>query len=491
MKLQSSIALAAISAMLVVPNAYAAPAKAKAKVTKVQAKSEEADAPEKGLTPAEELEYTQQRLAQLQAQINDLTDKVGAAAAKKDLADATKAANAKADAAAKKADEAKAAAGKVEKAVGAVKWAADTNVSGRLYINFSNIVQHTAGAANANTGTGVNLKRAYVTVAHKFDNVFSSTLTLDAENVVGQTNTQNPVAGTTSIVGKGMYVKQAYGEAKINPKLTVRVGSAGTTWIPYSEEAQGFRHVEKPFIDRIGYGQSADWGVHALGDLYKGKKSSLSYAVAAVNGAGYRQVKVTNSVDFEGRLSGTVGNFYAAVGGYTGKRGANVQSLTTTPTTFHTATRVDGVVGYRNAKFNVGAEYMYAKNWNNVAVNPATNLLSQDSAEGYSLFSSIYWSPKWTTFARYDDVKTSKIVDPKLKDKYFNAGIQYSPVKNVDLALVYKRETVTHGALSTANGVIGTSTSATANSAAGSSLSGIVSGKGTYDEIGIFTQFRF
>ena len=57
-------------------------------------------------------------------------------------------------------------------------------------------------------------------------------------------------------------------------------------------------------VDRLGYGTSADWGVHAMGDLYKGKDASLSYALSAINGAGYRQLRVTKTVDFDGRLSG-------------------------------------------------------------------------------------------------------------------------------------------------------------------------------------------
>ncbi len=49
----------------------------------------------------------------------------------------------------------------------------------------------------------------------------------------------------------------------------------------------------------------------------------------------------------------------------------------------------------------------------------------------------------------------------------------YSPAKIVDLSLVYKRDQVDDGTFATSNGTIG----------------GV--DKGTYDEVGLFGQFRF
>ncbi|MBW8785312.1 MAG: hypothetical protein JF593_14555, partial [Novosphingobium sp.] len=62
---------------------------------------------------------------------------------------------------------------------------------------------------------------------------------------------------------------------------------------------------------------------------------------------------------------------------------------------------------------------------------------------------------------------------PALRDNYFNLGIQWEPVKIVDLALVYKRDAVDRGTLATSNGTIGGSVN------------------GTYDEVGLFGQVRF
>lgn len=522
MKLHNSIALAAVAAVLAVPTM----AEAKVKHHHVKAKKVAAAKAEAGLTSAEQLQLAQQQLAQMQAQLNDLQAKVSAPAPKDvATAEAAKAASTKADKALATAEKAQAAVTKTDKAVAAVKWASDTTVSGRIYLNASNITQHTNGANNANTGTGVNLKRIYLGVDHKFNKVFAANVTMDVANVFGQTNAQNvattnatttapvcttvanattPVTytttcaapttsiGNTALVGKGFYVKKAYGEAKLDPAFIVRVGSADMPWVPYSEGNMGFRHVENPFIDRISYGTSADWGVHVLGDLVSGKDGGISYQISAVNGAGYRNVKITKSVDFEGRLSGTYKGLYAGVGGYVGKRGNNVEQLAATGSTFRTAKRFDAAAGYKNAMFGIGAEYFYAKDWNNVTVNPATNLVSEDSAEGWSVYGNFNLSKKWTVFSRYDAVKPSKMAVSNLRDNYFNVGLQYSPAKIVDIALVYKRETVNGGAFGTVNGTIGCATSATANAfSTPAAAAATCAGNGTYDEIGIFGNLRF
>ncbi|MEO8926831.1 MAG: hypothetical protein ABI306_06670, partial [Caulobacteraceae bacterium] len=68
---------------------------------------------------------------------------------------------------------------------------------------------------------------------------------------------------------------------------------------------------------------------------------------------------------------------------------------------------------------------------------------------------------------------------PSFHDNYFNVGVSYKPIKPLDFALVYKRDSVLNGLLSTSNGSIG-----------GLPLIGGTP-KGTYDEIGLFSQVNF
>jgi hypothetical protein len=73
-------------------------------------------------------------------------------------------------------------------------------------------------------------------------------------------------------------------------------------------------------------------------------------------------------------------------------------------------------------------------------------------------------------------------VAPDLKDKYFNVGIAYKPIKQLDFALVYKKEKVENG-----------SASISAGNANGSVLIGGAtnSTEGTYDEVGVFARWAF
>lgn len=355
------------------------------------------------------------------------------------------------------------------------QWFDNTSISGRMYFNATNIDQKVNGVRpigepnGITNGTGFNVKRFYLSVDHKFDDVFSADLTTDISNAVGRTSNGDfnvfTSPGDAQLIGRGLYVKKAYLQAKLSPALIVRLGAADLPWIPYVEGIYNYRHIENTLIDRTGFGTSADWGVHVLGDLAGGL---LSYQVSVVDGAGYRNVKVTKSVDLEARVSANYKGFFAAVGGYTGKLGNKLQGTAD----YNTASRLDALVGYKNKMFTVGGEYFRTHDYNNNGVNYITSDVD-DKAEGYSAFASVQFHPKFSAYGRYDRVKPRKAAVPGLTDNYFNAGIQYSPAKIVDLALVYKREKARNGTISTSNGTIGGSTD------------------GTYDEIGLFGQFRF
>ncbi len=372
------------------------------------------------------------------------------------------------------------------------QWFDSTSISGRMYFDGSNISQKVNGAKTAGTGTGFNIKRLYVGVDHTFSPIFSANVTMDISNVVGSTSNYNfnansatAPANSTALVGRGFYVKKAYLQAKLNPAFIIRVGAADLPWVPYIEGQYGYRHIENTLIDRTNFGTSADWGVHVLGDLADG---IISYQVSAIDGGGYRNVKVTKTVDVEGRLSASYKGFFAAAGGYTGKRANDTQNAVTGATTtidgvtyigggkLHNATREDAAAGYKSKLFTIGGEYFHAKNWNNVTT------AATDASKGYSLFGNVNFAPKWSVFGRYDWVKYSDDLNPQFHQHYYNGGIQYEPVKIVDIALVYKHESLLDGSLAAVSGY------ANQNAPA---VTIPINGKATTNEIGIFGQLRF
>ena len=334
-------------------------------------------------------------------------------------------------------------------------WFASTSVSGKAFFNISNIDQKSDGLDTAQNGTQTELKRFYVGIDHKFNDVFSANLTTDFRY-----NTN----GTSKDVL--IYVKKAYLQAKVSPALVARVGAADLPWVPFVESIYGYRFVENTLIDRTKFGTSADWGIHVGGSI--GKNNLFSYAVSAINGAGYKTLsRNSNTIDLEGRVSvNPIKSITLAVGGYTGKLGKSADNLPESATP-HRAERVTALAAYTDKRIRAGVEYFAAKNW--ITVNSILN----DESYGWSAFGSFAFTPKIAVFGRYDWVKPSRDLNPSLKDRYFNLGLNYKPIQPLDLALVYKRERANHGLISTSNGNIG----------------GLKDG--TYDEVGLFGQFVF
>jgi hypothetical protein len=355
--------------------------------------------------------------------------------------------------------------GVVSSAVAANKpkptWADNTTVSGRVYSDISNV--NLTPSPKATNGTGFDIKRAYLGVDHKFNDVWSASLLVDfAPNGV-DVGTGSGSAGATPLQGSEV-VKNAFVQAKFDPAFIVQVGEANMPWIPFVEDVYGYRYVEKVPVDLNKDGNSADSGVFAKGSFAGG---IFNYAVAAVDGAGYKNDVRSKSMDFEGRVNVNYMGFIGAIGGYTGKESLDIQNAT--PTTPHTATREDALVAYTNPMFRVGFEYFEATAWKTLAS------VNADKQEESSVFASYNFTPQIAAFGRYDWGNPSKNLAPSEKNTYYNLGLSYEPVKVVDLALVWKHESLSD--------YLSGHSFADGNATFGAN--------GHYDEVGLFTQYRF
>jgi len=323
-----------------------------------------------------------------------------------------------------------------------------TTVSGKGFIDFSNIDQESNGTKTDASGTGLDVKRFYVGIDHVFDEVWSANVTTDFNYVSNDSESQ-------------VYIKKAYLQAKLSDAFFVRAGSADLPWVPFVENLYGYRYVENVLVDHLKFGTSADWGLHAGGSFSDGL---VSYAVSVINGAGYKNPSRSKGMDVEGRVSVVpVEGLTLAAGFYNGKLGQEKETVDA----INTAKRWDVLAAYVNSRIRVGAEYFEAKDWKQV-LTPTT-----DKADGYSVWASYNFTNDISAFARYDDSDPSKDLAPDLNSKYYNVGVAYKPRKNVDLALVYKNEKVEGGTISTSNGNIG----------------GTVDGK--YNEVGVWAQVAF
>ena len=381
----------------------------------------------------------------------------------------------------------------------------NTTVGGLTYFDFSHISLQNDNAAGQKidvppTGTGFDIKRFYIIIDHRFNDVWSADLTTDAQystastasvpNGNGGTTTvltnQNTSGGVTEVMIKKLYLQGAFDKG-----FVLRIGSANTPWIPFVEQLNGYRFVEKLTLDRLGLGQTADWGVNASGSF--GDHDLVTYSASVLNGGGYKNPTRTKDVDYEGRLAVKPINWLTiGAGFYSGHLGQVTATNESNPT--NTATRLDGVIAVTFSGLRVGAEYFSAKNyktvnnvtaaaWGTSSVVTASGAPPvSDKAEGFSGWASYAFNEQWSVFGRYDQAKLSKDVAPNLKDTYFNVGVDYKPIKQLDFALVYKNDKVENGSASLSG----------ANANSSYTIGGATAaGEGTYDEIGIFAQWSF
>ncbi len=291
----------------------------------------------------------------------------------------------------------------------------DTTVGGRVFVDISDIQQKKNGVKTAATGDGLDVKRGYLTVNHQFNETWSASLTTDF-NYIG-------LDGETQL-----FIKNLYLQGKFSDAFAFRAGAIPMPWIPYAENLYGYRYVENTLIDKQKIGNSADWGVGALGKFADGR---VDYSAALVNGGGYKNPSRSNGMDFEGRIGfSPIDNLSIAVGGYTGDRGMETQTVNAV----HTASRGDALIAWAKGNNRLGAEYFTSTNWNNV-LNPL-----RDKADGWSLWGSFGFTDVLSVFGRYDHVSPSKDLDNSLRDKYYNLGLQWDVRKGVKLALVYKND---------------------------------------------------
>lgn len=289
----------------------------------------------------------------------------------------------------------------------------DNKIGGRMFFDLTNIDKTSNGKDTAASGTGLDVKRFYLTVDHKFNDIWSANLTTDFQYSSAIGNTE-------------LFVKKAYVQGSFDPAFNLRVGAADMPWIPYVEKFYGMRYVENTLTDRLKYGNSSDWGLHGFGNL----GNNFNYALSVVSGAGYKNPTRSKGMDVEGRVAYTPNeNFVVAVGGYSGKLGkeTDIQSAE------NTYTRANAMVAYADSNFRVGGEYFQAKNLNNVLT------VATDKTSGWSVWGSVRVTDGGiNVFGRYDDTDVSKTLDPTLSDKYWNVGVEFPVMKNLKLSTVYK-----------------------------------------------------
>jgi len=380
-----------------------------------------------------------------------------------------------------------------------------TTVGGQAFMDFGHISNQQNGVDVTPTGVGFDIKRFYLIVDHKFDNVWAANITTDAQYLSDKTTSvvtsvgPPPKTGTVTTTGGSgtvteVFIKKLYLQATLSDALVLHAGSYTSPWAPFVEGLYGYRFIEKTQTDRLGYANTADWGLNAAGKLGGGV---FTYSASIVNGGGFKNPSRSKYVDYEGRIGVSPVKWLTfGAGFYSGHLGQINTSNQDFPK--NTASRWDLAAGVHAGGFRIGAEYFEAKNYK--SANPTTGVYNvsaitsgsttaplSDKGDGFSVWSSYDFNALWSIFGRYDEAKPSKEVVDQLKDTFFTVGLDVKPRKGVDLALVYKNEKVENGQISVSG--------ADANGSytiggTGTTTNGLTT-DGKFDEIGLYGQYTF
>ena len=189
-----------------------------------------------------------------------------------------------------------------------------TTVGGLVFFDVSHISLQNENAAGVKadvppTGTGFDVKRFYLIVDHKFDDIWSANLTTDAQFSSASTTTvTTPGGGTANVVSNQnssgavseVFIKKLYLTGNFDKAFVAHIGAYDMPWIPFVESLYGYRFIEKTMLDRLGLGNTADWGVNASGAF--GDNNLVTYSASVINGGGFKNPTRSKYVDFEARV---------------------------------------------------------------------------------------------------------------------------------------------------------------------------------------------
>jgi len=272
---------------------------------------------------------------------------------------------------------------------------------GKVFANFHKSI------TDADHNSAFELKRAYFGYKYDFSEGWGANIKLD-------------VATGSSEPYQFMYVKNAYVKYKAE-KFNVRFGLADSYTFKVQEKFWGYRYIYKSFMDANKFGNSSDLGVYADYKI----TDFLSIDASMMNGEGYKKIQADlyyrSSLGISANYNGLITRVYA--------------DYTNTETK---ETNVGAFLGYKFKKLlRIGTEFAYS-----------ANNKSADGKDkyGYSVYSTFNINKKINLFGRYDNLMSNTLTgatDPWNKKKNGSAviaGIEYRPIKKVNLALNYQGE---------------------------------------------------
>jgi len=277
-------------------------------------------------------------------------------------------------------------------------------VSARIFTHFNYSLDQD------NPATAFEVRRAYFGYERELDNHFSAEVKLDIGSIDDQSE--------FSLIRRYAYFKNAYLSYKAGP-FTSWFGLMDMLQFKVQEEFWGYRYLYKSFMDEYRFGSSADLGA---GIQYAPTQRFTADLVLS-NGEGYQNLQFDNIYRMGAGITlrlipGLMLRTYYTI--HTGE----VHEMT-----------FSGFLGYEFKRFRMGGEYNHQLNYK----------FNQDRDRyGYSLYSTYIFSEKWEAFARYDQLYSNILPEEAIPwnlaedGSAIIAGIQYTPIQYIHLALNYQ-----------------------------------------------------
>lgn len=274
----------------------------------------------------------------------------------------------------------------------------------KIFLNYH------SGISAGNNFSSFQVRRAYLGYQYNLTTELNIYIKLD----IGSPEDVSEFA----LLRRYAYFKNAGMRYKKN-KLTTNIGIIDMLQFVLQEKIWGHRYIARSFNDRYRFGPKADIG----GNVIYSFNDIISADLAVSNGEGYTRLQSDNT--FKGALGFTITPLKGMyIRGYIDlmQKSVPVSSIAT-------------FVGYKNKRFSAGAEYNYKFN---------VNFVEGDDLYGYSLYGSYNVFKKWQVFARYDKLNSTIEDDDNLPWNLIKdgsaviAGIQFTPIKHVTIALDYQ-----------------------------------------------------
>lgn len=265
----------------------------------------------------------------------------------------------------------------------------------RVFTNF-----HT-GFGSVNNQRGFSLDRSYLGYEYNIGQGFSLKAVVDAGK-----------SSKVDDIQRIAFIKNAQATWK-RDRWALNLGLISTTLFKVQEDFWGYRYMLMSFQDQYKFGSSADLGFSAA---YRAA-DWLSLDGILVNGEGYKRLQINDGMQFGAGATitpaqGVLIRLYGSINGAPDESHKDIYNFA-------------AMVGYKNEKFTIAAEYNLMKNTKNVDGN---------DLNGLSAYTTVKASNLIELFARYDKLFSKNDWNIQADESTIIAGLQFKVHKYIKVA---------------------------------------------------------